>query len=68
MAKKSLFSPKNLYELADSMINMYTKMDLVLKFARMNNNKEMIDAYSPIVWELNLLIETYGLREMVKID
>lgn len=47
---------------------MYTRMDLIYKFAQMENNKVMMDAYSGIIFELNLLIESYGLREMTKIN
>lgn len=65
---KSLFSPKDLFELADSLINLYTRSKLVLDFAKMENDQARIDAFSPLVWELELLIKTYGLKELVKID
>ena len=68
MAKKSLFSPRDLYNMADNIVEMYDRLNLVLKFATGEDNKVMMDAYSGIVWELNLLIETYGLREMTKIN
>ena len=66
MAKKTLFSKSDLYHLADELVSMYIRMDIILKLARAEENKLMIDAYSGIVWELELLIETYGLKEMIK--
>jgi hypothetical protein len=68
MAKKSLFSTRDLYNMADKIVEMYTKFDLILKFAKGENNQVMIDAYSGIVWELELLINAYGLKEMTKIN
>jgi hypothetical protein len=68
MANKSLFSPRDLYNMADRIVEMYDRFNLILKFATGEDNKVMIDAYSGIVWELNLLIEAYGLREMTKIN
>ena len=65
---KTLFSPRDLFNMADRIVEMHTKMDLILKFARAENNQVMIDAYAPIVWELELLMNAYGLREMVKIN
>lgn len=66
MGKKSLFSTRDLYDLADKIMDMYTKFDLLLKFARMDEDEQMIADFSGIVWELELIIETYGLREMTK--
>jgi hypothetical protein len=70
MAKynKTLFSKADLYHLADELISMYTRMKIILDLARMENNQVMIDAYSGIVFELELLIEAYGMKEMVKIN
>jgi hypothetical protein len=68
MAKKSLFSTRDLYNMADRIVDLHHKFDLLLKFAKMEADEEMTAAYSGIVWELELLIETYGLREMVKIN
>jgi hypothetical protein len=68
MAKKSLFSPRDLYNIADSIVEMYDRLNLVFKFATAEGNQTKIDAYSGMIWELNLLIESYGLREMTKID
>jgi hypothetical protein len=69
MAKvgKSLFSPSDLYHMADKIVEMYDKFDLLFKFAKMEDDLERMNTYSTITWELNLLIEAYGLREMVKI-
>jgi hypothetical protein len=67
-AQKSLFSKSDLYHLADEIVNMYVKLDLIYKFAKMEKDEVMMKAYSSIMWELNLLIEAYGLREMVKIN
>ena len=68
MANKTLFSKLDLYHLADQIIEMYTRMDLIYKFAKMEDNKLMMEAYNGIMFELNLLIEAYGMREMVKIN
>jgi hypothetical protein len=70
MAKsnKTFFSKADLYHFADEILSMHKRLSIVLGFAKMNNNQVMIDAYSPIIWELDLLIEAYGLREMVKIN
>jgi hypothetical protein len=65
---KTLFSKLDLYHLADQIVEMYTRMDLIYKFAKMENNKVMMDAYSGIIFELNLLIESYGMKEMTKIN
>jgi hypothetical protein len=66
--QKTLFSKLDLYHLADEIVTMYIRMDLIYKFAKMENNQVMMDAYSGIMWELNLLIEAYGLKEMCKIN
>jgi len=65
---KTFFSKSDLYHFADEIIGMYTRMKLILDFARMEDNKLMIDAYSGIVWELELLIDAYNLKEMTKIN
>ena len=67
-SQKSLFSPRDLFNMADRIVDMHTKMDIILKLARAENNQVMINAYAGIVWELELLIGAYGLREMVKIN
>ena len=54
--------------MADAIVEMHTRFDTILKFARTDNNQTMIDAYSGIVWELELLISAYKLREMTKIN
>jgi hypothetical protein len=54
--------------LADAIVSMYDRLNLVYKFAKMGNDQKMMDAYYGIIFELNLLIEAYGLREMVKIN
>jgi len=66
-SNKTLFSKLDLYHMADSIVTMYDKFNLIYKFAKMGDNQLMVDAYYGIVFELNLLIESYGLREMVKI-
>jgi hypothetical protein len=65
---KTLFSKSDLYHLADKIVEMYDKMNLIYKLALAEDNKEMIQAYGGVIWELNLLIGTYGLREMTKIN
>ena len=65
---KSVFSKAELYHLADSIVSMYDRSNLVYKFAVSKDDKEVMNAYNGMIWELNLLIETYGLRKMIKID
>jgi hypothetical protein len=65
---KTLFSKSDLYHLADSIVEMHRKLDIVYKLAVSENNTEVMNAYSGIVWELELLINAYKLREMVKIN
>jgi hypothetical protein len=65
---KTLFSKSDLYHMADAIVEMHLRMDTILKLARADNNQVMIDAYSGIVWELELLIDAYKLREMTKIN
>jgi hypothetical protein len=67
-SNKTLFSKSDLYHLADELISMYTRFSIILNMARMEKNQVMIDAYSGIVWELELLIDTYGMKEMTKIN
>jgi hypothetical protein len=54
--------------MADSIVSMYDRLNIVYKFAVAENNKVMVDSYNGIMFELNLLIESYGLREMTKIN
>jgi hypothetical protein len=68
MASKSLFSPRDCYNIAEDVINMYNKFDLLYRFAKMDENEQMMADYQGIVWELNLIIEAYGFREMTKIN
>jgi hypothetical protein len=68
MVGKSLFSPRDCYNIADKIVDMWYKYDLLLKFARMEDNEQMIGDFSGLVWELELLIEAYGFKEMVKIN
>jgi hypothetical protein len=68
MAGKSLFSPRDCYALADNIVNAHLKFDLLYKFAKAEGDEQMMAAYQGIAWELNLIIETYGLREMTKIN
>jgi hypothetical protein len=65
---KTLFSKSDLYHLADKLVGMYDKMNIIYKLALAEDNKVMIQAYGGVMWELNLLIESYKLREMTKID
>lgn len=67
-APKTLFSKSDLYHLADELVMMHNRMKLILDFAKMDKNQVLIDAYSGIVWELDLLISAYGMQEMVKIN
>ena len=68
MAKKSLFSPTDLYHMADAIVEMYNRMNLIYKLAVAEDNKEVMQAYNGIVVELELLIQAYGLKEMTKIN
>lgn len=68
MAKKSLFSPTDLYHMADAIVEMYNRMNVIYKLACAEDDNEMILAYGGIVVELELLIEAYGLKEMTKIN
>jgi len=68
MASKSLFSPRDCYNLADDIVNMYTKFDLLYRFAKMDGDEQMMADFQGIVWELNLIIEAYKFRDMVKIN
>jgi hypothetical protein len=65
---KSLFSKSDLYHLADKIVDMYDRLNLVYKFAVMGNDQTMMKAYNGMLVELELLIRVYGLREMTKID
>jgi hypothetical protein len=47
---------------------MYTKFDLLYRFAKMDGDEQMMADFQGIVWELNLIIETYGFRAMTKIN
>jgi hypothetical protein len=67
-SNKTLFSKSDLYHLADELISMYTRFSIILNMARMENNQVMIDAYSGIIWELELLIDSYGMKEMTKLN
>lgn len=64
---KSLFSKSDLYHMADAIIEMYDRLNITYKLALAEDNQTIIETYSGIIWELNLLIEAYNLREMVKI-
>ena len=66
--KKTLFSTFDLYNMADRIMEMYTKFNVILKLAKAEKNQLKIDAYSGIVWELDLLIKAYGIKEMIKIN
>jgi hypothetical protein len=66
-AGKTLFSKSDLFHMADKIVDMYDRMDLIRKFYVMNNDDKAL-VYSGILWELELLIKAYGLREMVKIS
>jgi hypothetical protein len=68
MASKSLFSPRDCYNIAEDIVNMYTKFDLLYRFAKMDGDEQMMADYQGICWELNLIIESYGSREMTKIN
>ena len=67
MPSKTLFSKSDLFHMADKIVDMYDRMDLIRKFYVMENNDRAL-VYSGILWELESLIKAYGLRQMVKIN
>jgi hypothetical protein len=66
-ASKTLFSKADLYHMADKIVEMYDRMKLIYDFAVMGKDEQMQRAYSGILTELEILIEAYQLREMIKI-
>jgi hypothetical protein len=68
MASKSLFSPRDCYNIADDIVNLHHKFDLLYRFAKMDGDEQMMADFQGIVWELNLIIESYGFKEMTKIN
>jgi hypothetical protein len=68
MASKSLFSPRDCYNLADDIVNMHNKFDLLYRFAKMDGDEQMMADFQGIVWELNLIIEAYGFKDITKIN
>ena len=68
MAVKLVFSKSDLYHLADKIVDMYDRLKLVYDFAVMGKDEAIMRAYNGPLFELNLLIETYGLRELTKIN
>ena len=67
-SNKTVFSKLDLYHLMDQMIQMYDKMYLAYNFAKMENDEIKMRAYDGVMFELNLLISAYGMREKVKIN
>lgn len=68
MAYKSLFSKADLYHLADELVNLRCKYDLLMKFYQKDGKEEIAAMYRSVVLELDFLLNGYGLKEMVKID
>ena len=68
MASKSLFSPRDCYNIADDIVTMHHKFNLLYKFAVMAGDEQMMADFQGIVWELELIIDAYGFKEMVKIN
>jgi hypothetical protein len=68
MANKSLFSPRDCFALADNIVTAHHKFNLLYKFAKMEDNEQMMADFQGIAWELNLIIEAYGFRDMTKIN
>lgn len=65
---RTLFSKSDLFHFADRVVSMHIRFKLILDMARLHNDKVMEDAYSGIVTELEILIDAYKLRELIKID
>lgn len=66
---KTLFSKSDLYSLADRIVDLHAKMDLLRKWNESDPNKEEAAlTYGFVCIELESLINSFGLREMCKIN
>lgn len=65
---KSVFSKADLYHLADRIVDMHTRFKLIYDFAKAAGDQDKASLYYGILFELELLIEGYGLKELVKIN